>query len=76
MAGNVWEWTHSLMEEYPYQHDDGREDGESPGSRVLRGGSFFDNQWYARCAYRHEYTLDFFLYAHIGFRVAIAPSIP
>ncbi len=40
MAGNVWEWTCSVYERYPYRTDDGREDVTSFGPRVLRGGSF------------------------------------
>ena len=39
MAGNVWEWTGSLYEA-----------GES--YRVLRGGSWADNPYSVRCAYR------------------------
>ncbi len=53
MAGNVWEWTSSLKENYPYRADDGREDMTSSGGRVLRGGSFGNDGSAARCAYRH-----------------------
>ena len=41
MAGNAWEWTHSIHRPYPYKADDGREDpSDATSSRVLRGGSF------------------------------------
>jgi formylglycine-generating enzyme required for sulfatase activity len=41
MAGNVWEWCHSIYKPYPYQPDDGRESESESDTRVLRGGSFF-----------------------------------
>jgi formylglycine-generating enzyme required for sulfatase activity len=52
MAGNVWEWTRSITKEYPYDPEDGREDLEAAGSRVLRGGAFLNCEWFVRCAYR------------------------
>ncbi|RLC83263.1 MAG: hypothetical protein DRI79_14135, partial [Chloroflexi bacterium] len=60
MAGNVWEWTRSLWGEgwerpdfgYPYDPTDGREDLKAKGRRVVRGGSWYDYLWFARCAYR------------------------
>ena len=42
MAGNVWEWTSSLYEDYPYDANDGREDPASKTLRILRGSSWFD----------------------------------
>ncbi len=57
MAGNVWEWTSSLWE---------------PGSEdpVLRGGSWIDFQWDARCAARNWCFPDFFF--SVGFRVVVS----
>ncbi|HEY5729433.1 MAG TPA: SUMF1/EgtB/PvdO family nonheme iron enzyme [Anaerolineales bacterium] len=56
MAGNVWEWTQSLLKDYPYQAGDGREDLKGSGSRVFRGGSFYDTSRYVRCALRDSYN--------------------
>ncbi len=49
MAGNVWEWTHSLYKSYPYRVDDGREDEAASGYRVVRGGSFVSSRGGALC---------------------------
>ncbi len=40
MVGNVWQWTSSLFEKYPYNANDGREDLQANGERVTRGGMF------------------------------------
>lgn len=75
MAGNIWEWCSSLIWDYPYNPDDGREDLEAEGRRVLRGGSWNIGQDYARCAYRLRYypgSRDY----DFGFRVAASPGSP
>ena len=40
MVGNVWEWTNSIFEGYPYDAQDGRESLKALDPRVFRGGSF------------------------------------
>lgn len=75
MAGNVWEWCHSLYKEYPYAAGDGREDPTAEGLRVLRGGAFYHFHWVVRCALRHRFfpsNRDW----SFGFRVVVAPGLP
>ena len=69
MSGNVWEWTHSVYTSYPYVQSDGRERVEHTGElRVLRGGSFGDNENNLRGAARYrDFPAD--RSAHIDFRV-------
>jgi len=73
-SGNVWEWTRSLYEDYPYDPRDGREnlDAGRDVLRVLRGGSFDDTDSYVRCACRgrhHPYLRD----SNFGFRLVASP---
>ena len=75
MVGNVWEWTHTLLKEYPYKPDDGREHPSAYGDRVDRGGSLYDDRRYARCAYRN-FGMPSFLYDLLGFRVVASPVYP
>jgi formylglycine-generating enzyme required for sulfatase activity len=39
LAGNVYEWTSSIAQPYPYHADDGREDPDRVADRVVRGGA-------------------------------------
>jgi iron(II)-dependent oxidoreductase len=39
LAGNVNEWTASIMRRYPYRADDGREQPDILADRVVRGGA-------------------------------------
>ena len=75
MARNVLEWCSTLLRDYPYQPDDGREDLEGGRSRVLRGGSRYLIQSYTRCASRYRNPPDF-RSSYVGFRVAASPSSP
>jgi len=82
LSGNVWEWTRSLWGEdvaepafkYPYDPADGRENLEAPrdAPRVLRGGSFLNNQWFVRCAFRLRYYPDLRYWGY-GFRLVVSP---
>jgi formylglycine-generating enzyme required for sulfatase activity len=54
MVGQVWEWCSSGYANYPYVGDDGREALEGEDVRILRGGSWWDDNPAAvcRCGYR------------------------
>jgi formylglycine-generating enzyme required for sulfatase activity len=69
MTGNLAEWTSSLFRPYPYKGDDGREDVQAPGHRVLRGGSNSSGESNARCLVRAEGVPDEPL-PSVGFRCA------
>jgi formylglycine-generating enzyme required for sulfatase activity len=66
MAGNVWEWCGSTWRENYETKVDARL--ERAGPRVVRGGSFGDQQWSARCACRVNELPDHCDHK-IGFRV-------
>ena len=75
MAGNIWEWTSSLYQRYPYQSEDGRENEISEGMRALRGGSYVHSSRDVRCAARQAmYPSARDLY--IGFRVVSTSRVP
>lgn len=40
MSGNVFEWTSTLSDLYPYDASDGREDPDARGERIARGGAW------------------------------------
>jgi formylglycine-generating enzyme required for sulfatase activity len=73
MACNVWEWTRSVCEVYPHDPGNGRDHIKSGVGRVLRGGSWYRNQWYARCTLRYGVYPDA-RYHYLGFRVAVSLS--
>jgi formylglycine-generating enzyme required for sulfatase activity len=68
MGGNVWEWTSSLYQAYPYRADDGREDSAAPGRRVVRGGSYYYTHYQLTCTFRSPLEPDE-VNSQIGLRV-------
>jgi formylglycine-generating enzyme required for sulfatase activity len=76
MAGNVWEWTRSLWGTYPDPakgpERTAREDLSASGRRVLRGGAFYLNPRFVRCAARLHNSPDY-RRSGIGFRVVVSP---
>jgi formylglycine-generating enzyme required for sulfatase activity len=76
MAGNVWDWTGSLFEPYPYEADDGREDMDDSGLRVMRGGAFYyGDRKSVRCAGRDKTWMvaSTFRDNDVGFRLVLHP---
>jgi formylglycine-generating enzyme required for sulfatase activity len=70
MHGNVWEWTRSEYESYPYRPDDGRNSIRANGRKAARGGSWRDRPKYCRSAVRLNYPAWQKVY-NVGFRVVI-----
>jgi formylglycine-generating enzyme required for sulfatase activity len=79
MSGNVWEWTRSLHEGYPYppdQQERTRRENLQAGRdtlRVVRGGRFDDLDGEVRCAYRYSFP-PHFKYWSIGCRVVVCQA--
>jgi formylglycine-generating enzyme required for sulfatase activity len=67
MAGNAAEWTRSAYRSYPYQAD-GRDDPAARGTKVVRGGSFYDRPERARSGFRLQYPPWQRIY-NVGFRI-------
>ena len=86
MAGNVFEWTRSLWGErfgepdfkYPYNPDDEKREDLGAGDavlRVVRGGSWYYDHGYARCACRDWSRRDY-RDSDLGFRVVLrSPAV-
>lgn len=72
MSGNVWEWTRSPYQPYPF---DSTDEGEGLGADalwVMRGGSFTDPERNVRAAIRGGGDPGA-RRPFMGFRVAISP---
>ena len=52
MSGNVWEWTRSPYQPYPYTAADDRDNLEVDALWVMRGGGFADTEQNVRAAVR------------------------
>ncbi|MBX0331267.1 SUMF1/EgtB/PvdO family nonheme iron enzyme [Oscillochloris sp. ZM17-4] len=74
MTGNVWEWTCSEYQPYPYDSDDGREDSYEPAEEhfTLRGGAWFNRPIYLRVTSRIDSSPGN-RNRNAGFRVARRP---
>lgn len=78
MSGNVWEWTRSHWQGYPYPADAearARREDLTAGPdtiRVIRGNAYYANRTSVRCAYRLRNHPDY-LDGNLGFRVVLSP---
>jgi formylglycine-generating enzyme required for sulfatase activity len=74
MTGNVWEWTRSEYRRYPYDPNDGREDGAEPARKrfTLRGGGWYYPSILLRASYRFSSAPDL-LNNFVGLRLARHP---
>lgn len=71
MIGNVWEWTSSQFDNYPYIATDGRETENRSEAYTIRGGSFDSTISSLRTTKRHkDAPNDVFTISSIGFRCA------
>ena len=75
MAGNVWEWCHSIFKPYPYKADDGREKESGSELRVVRGGAWIVDRSARARGVSPQATLPALVTDFIGFRVVVAPRL-
>jgi formylglycine-generating enzyme required for sulfatase activity len=75
MAGNVWEWTGTLLAPYPYDAADGRESPEGDGQRVWRGGPWSNGWWWMRATLRYH-SVPWYRHDNLGFRCAASDNEP
>lgn len=72
LAGNVWEWTRSPSQPYPYDDEDDRRHLDADALWVIRGGGFADPPRLVRTTTRGAAEPGA-RRAFIGIRVAIVP---
>jgi formylglycine-generating enzyme required for sulfatase activity len=72
MAGNVWEWTSSWLEPYPYRPEKQDANPQAGARCVVRGGAWYYSRALARCSAR-EGVMETYLSPALGFRLACTP---
>jgi formylglycine-generating enzyme required for sulfatase activity len=75
MSGNVWEWTRSPNQPYPYDESDDRTNLGADALWVMRGGGYADSARLIRTSARGAADPGA-RRPFIGFRVVIAPPAP
>ena len=58
MAGNVWEWTSSSYEKYPFLGKDGRQDETLRKPHAVRGGSWDKDENFMPCSSRFKFDVS------------------
>ena len=79
LSGNVWEWTRTRWGpdwqkpafNYPWRFGDGRDDPRSRDYRVMRGGGYWNDDDWLRCAFRHGDS-PLIVDDHLGFRLVVS----
>lgn len=75
MMGSIWEWTQSLYWPYPYDMDDGREDLEASGFRVIRGSFMSRGERFSVRSAKRGHASPDRKEPYLGFRIIIAPPV-
>ena len=70
MHGNVREWTRSAYRPYPYRADDGRNDEDGAGEKIVRGGSWYATPAHATASVRAAYS-PWQQVFDVGFRIVV-----
>ncbi|MFT3896051.1 MAG: SUMF1/EgtB/PvdO family nonheme iron enzyme [Anaerolineales bacterium] len=75
MMGAVWEWTQSLYKLYPYETNDGRENLEASGERVIRGYFSPNNERFTVRSAKRVCAPPDVKGKYLDFRIVIAPPV-
>jgi len=75
MMGSIWEWTQSLYWPYPYDMDDGREDLEASGERVVKGCFMSRSERFSVRSAKRGHASPDRKEPYLGFRIIVGPPV-